>query len=255
VNFGRRWRVPKLVLAIPGSAEFLARAPGVWQKRAAIIKANPPPSPPHFPRLASPCPIPSRPVPLHLATKLCRAAPLLTSPHVPLSIPLLPAPLPLLPSPRLASPCHHAAAARSLARSPVCSVPLRRVAAYPPPTLVARSLGIGKGRPRWRAQARGSNGKKSAGLTTGDGRRIDRANIGDRESAGVYGYNRERCSHDDGWGYTTARTRANDVPPNPGGLDYYDFQHYDENDSGSLSAPMTSRARGALADIPLLLSN
>lgn len=129
------------------------------------------------------------------------------------------------------------------------------MAAYPPPTLVARSLGIGKGRPRWRAQARGSNGKKSAGLTTGDGRRIDRANIGDRESAGVYGYNRERCSHDDGWGYTPARTRANDVPPNPGGLDYYDFQHYDENDSGSLSAPMTSRARGALADIPLLLSN
>jgi len=58
VNFGRRWRVPKLVLAIPGSAEFLARAPGVWQKRTAIIKA----------RFPSPLPLlnpPSLPLPCH----------------------------------------------------------------------------------------------------------------------------------------------------------------------------------------------
>lgn len=192
MNFGRRWRVPKLVLAIPGSAEFLARAPGVWQKRAAIIKAHL-----SHPRIspATPLHVPSRPVPSRPVASRHEASPRLPSPH--------------LTSPHLTTPpCYHRAAAHSLARSPVRSVPLRRVAAgggvYPPPTTTLSPLARNrKGETaRWRAQARGSNGKKSAGLTTGDGRRIDRANIGDRESARVYGYNRERCSHDDGGGYT-----------------------------------------------------
>jgi hypothetical protein len=110
VNFGRRWRVPKLVLAIPGSAEFLARAPGVWQKRAAIIKARSPLSP------LLPCSACSR----------------LSSPLLSLSSPLLSAPLssPLSPllvssrfvssrlaSPHLASPLASCCCCRARARS------------------------------------------------------------------------------------------------------------------------------------------
>lgn len=142
MNFGRRWRVPKLVLAIPGSAEFLARTPGVWQKRAAIIKAHHPSTP-------------LLPVPR-------RIYPRLTPLRFAFVVVLLPRAL-------------ARSFARSLARSRFAG--WRRI-----PSSVYRSRSESeRGDRRWCAQARGSNGKKSAGLTTGDGRRIDRANIGDRE--------------------------------------------------------------------------
>lgn len=160
-------------------------------------------STPHFPRRASPRPVPSRCISRH------EASPRLVS----------------VPLPRTRS------LARPFARSRFAG--WRRV----PSSDSRRSLGIGKGRPRWRAQARGSNGKKSAGLTTGDGRRIDRANIGDRESAGVYGYITVRdAAHDDDGGYRNER--VNDVPPNPGGFSIImPLDHYDENErSSSLSA-------------------
>lgn len=139
-----------------------------------------------------------------------RAPPALASPLSTLLSSLL---SPLL-SPRLASP-------RLVLLLRARSVPLRRVATVP--SSDCHTLGIGKGRPWRRAQARGSNGKKSAGLTTGDGRRIDRANIGDRESAErVYGYNCGDAAHGDG--LYPARPRANDAPPDPGGLDYLPFR-------------------------------
>lgn len=209
MNFGRRWRVPKLVLAIPGSAEFLARAPGVWQKRTAIIKARSPLSP------LLPCPACSRLSSPLLSSPL--RSPLFSPLSSPLFSPLLSSCHPAssrLVSSRLSSSlasccCRARARARSLTRS------LARSLGPASPgggTLLSNchTLGIGKGRPRRCAQARGSNGKKSAGLTTGDGRRIDRANIGDRESAErVYGYNRDAATVT---GYTRLRPRVNDAP-------------------------------------------
>lgn len=170
MNFGRRWRVPKLVLAIPGSAEFLARASAGGMAEARGYNKGASPSLPSFPhqpnlaspRLASPCRASPRSAPLRLyrrRRRRCRAP------------------------------------ARPLARS--------RFAGWCDGTLLPyihrQQLGIGKGRPRdgarWRAQARGSNGKKSAGLTNGGWSSYrSRANIGDRERCRADGYNRDAAT-------------------------------------------------------------
>jgi len=202
VNFGRRWRVPKLVLAIPGSAEFLARAPGVWQKRTAIIKARfPSPLPLLNPPTSHPSSLPRAPaLPRSLA---------LSTVHFPCRVSR---PAPRLVASRLASPRFGSCCCRVLARSrsSVRSVLLRRVVAYPPSTVARFESERGD---RWRASARVER-KKSAGLTTGDGRRgIDRANIGDQESArSLRGYNRDAAAgyNSDGY-YRPTLPRINDA--------------------------------------------
>lgn len=165
MNFGRRWRVPKLVLAIPGSAEFLARAPGVWQKRSAIIKAHS-----------------LRPAPTRVAP--CLASPRFTPLH-------------------LASPRPTCRRCRAHTRSLTRSVPLRRVTAVP--SSGRRSLGIGKGKPRGGARRREGRTEKnrpgwrrgmvvvSIALTSG----TERVGVYGYDAATVTGYTRFRTGVND----------------------------------------------------------